>query len=49
MIEPVTTCVKCNKEITCNGGFLNGIVLNDSTVLCFSCYEKEKTEQGEQH
>ena len=42
MQELVGLCKECNKQIFCNDGFLNGIVLDDQSLLCFDCSDKEQ-------
>jgi hypothetical protein len=40
MQELVGCCKKCNKTIFCDNGFLNGIVLDDKSLLCFDCSDE---------
>lgn len=42
MQELVGNCKKCNKQIFCNDGFLNGVVLEDKSLICFDCADKEQ-------
>lgn len=42
MQELVGRCKECNKQIFCNDGFLNGIILEDKTLICFDCSDKEQ-------
>lgn len=44
MKELVGYCKNCQKEIFCLEGFLNGVLLDDKTLLCYSCEEELKTE-----
>jgi hypothetical protein len=37
MQELVGHCQTCNKQIFCMNGFLNGIVSEDKTLVCFDC------------
>lgn len=37
MQELVGHCKECNNNIYCNDGFLNGIVLDDKSIVCFEC------------
>lgn len=41
MQELVGYCISCNKQVFCQDGFINGVVLEDKTLLCFDCSEKE--------
>lgn len=50
MRELVGRCKACGREVFCNDGFFTGIVLEDKSVICFECEEKEQqdaTGQGE--
>jgi hypothetical protein len=42
MREAVGLCIRCAKEVFCTDGFLNGIVLDSSHILCFTCQENDK-------
>ncbi|BBH24147.1 hypothetical protein Back11_54920 [Paenibacillus baekrokdamisoli] len=42
MQELVGQCKTCNKHIFCQDGFINGVVLEDKSLLCFDCYDKEQ-------
>lgn len=44
MQELVGYCKACKRKIYCNDGFVNGIVLDDKTLLCFDCYSENKLE-----
>lgn len=48
MQEPVGCCKICQKQIFCYGGFINGIVMEDKTLLCFDCFERENEHEHEQ-
>lgn len=39
----VGKCIRCEKDIYCLDGFLNGIVADKGQLLCFDC-EKEEGE-----
>ncbi|MED2973588.1 MULTISPECIES: hypothetical protein [Fictibacillus] len=41
MKEYVGECSQCKKPIYCLEGFLNGIHVDQTTLLCFSCAERE--------
>ncbi|MEQ2528291.1 hypothetical protein WMO40_16515 [Bacillaceae bacterium CLA-AA-H227] len=41
MIELVGNCFRCNKNVYCTDGFLNGITLGGGRILCFSCKEDD--------
>lgn len=48
MQERVGSCKTCNREVFCNDGFINGVVLEDKTLVCFDCFEEaEKTASTE--
>lgn len=47
MRERVGDCKQCGKEVYCNEGFLNGVVLEDRTLVCFDCAEPSEAESGE--
>lgn len=38
--EFVGICGVCEKNIYCHNGFLEGIVQEDHTLICFSCQSK---------
>jgi hypothetical protein len=42
MQELVGYCKKCNKPIFCNNGFLNGVVLEDKSLVCFDCSDAKQ-------
>ena len=37
MKELIGPCTMCGKEIYCLDGFLNGVIQEDGTVVCFDC------------
>lgn len=41
MQELVGYCKKCKKQIFCNAGFINGLVLEDKSLLCFDCSDQK--------
>lgn len=43
MKEFVGNCTKCEKEIYCMEGFLNGAILKEG-LFCFDCAEKKDEE-----
>lgn len=47
MQEFVGYCKACERKIYCNDGFINGMLLNDKTLLCFDCYSENKPETSE--
>ncbi|WP_309119468.1 hypothetical protein [Paenibacillus sp.] len=47
MREFVGNCRSCESPIYCNEGFLNGIVMEDKTLLCFDCSEEPNEEKEE--
>lgn len=47
MKELVTYCMSCNKEVFCNGGFFNGFVNDDKTIICFDCIKTDESNQSE--
>lgn len=40
MRELVGHCKECNREVYCQDGFLNGVVLEDQSVVCFECMDR---------
>ncbi|GIM46747.1 hypothetical protein DNHGIG_22960 [Collibacillus ludicampi] len=42
MREAVGRCIRCTKEVYCSDGFLHGIVLDSSHILCFTCRENDE-------
>jgi len=42
MQELVGHCKACKRKIYCNDGFINGIVLEDESLICFDCSEEEQ-------
>ncbi len=42
MQEFVGHCAKCRKQIFCRDGFLDGIVLEDKSLVCFDCADEER-------
>ncbi|MGI8316668.1 hypothetical protein [Halobacillus mangrovi] len=43
MVELVGTCTRCGSEIYCRDGFLDGVIKEDQSLVCFNCDQKEKT------
>jgi hypothetical protein len=41
MQELVGECKACKKQIFCHDGFIDGVVLDDNTLLCFECFDGE--------
>ncbi|MCQ6559402.1 hypothetical protein [Paenibacillus mendelii] len=41
MQELVGECKECKKPVYCKDGFIDGIVLDDQTLVCFDCSDKE--------
>jgi hypothetical protein len=39
--ELVGECKACKKPVFCNDGFINGVVLDDNTLICFECFNEE--------
>lgn len=39
MHELVGACTMCGKAIYCREGFLDGVVLEDKSLVCFECLE----------
>lgn len=44
--ELVGHCVTCEKRIFCNDGFINGIILEDKTLLCFDCSDEDYNQKN---
>lgn len=45
MQELVGTCSTCGKTIYCREGFLDGVVLEDKSLVCFECLELSKPRE----
>jgi len=46
MREHIGYCSICQKEIYCMDGFLNGVIINSTTLLeCFSCNETKESKK----
>ncbi|WHY83218.1 hypothetical protein QNH23_07550 [Siminovitchia fortis] len=41
MRELAGHCRTCGKEIYCENGFFNGVILKDGKIICFNCEEKK--------
>lgn len=41
MIELVGKCIRCEKNVYCTDGFLNGFTIGKGNILCFSCKEDD--------
>lgn len=41
MQELVGECKECKKPIFCHDGFIDGVVLDDNTLICFECFDGE--------
>ena len=37
MQELVGYCISCNKQVFCQDGFINGVVMEDKRLMCFAC------------
>lgn len=44
MKEKVGYCIICGKDLFCEDGFLNAVLENDHTLVCFSCEERKREE-----
>ncbi|MGK9057071.1 hypothetical protein [Mammaliicoccus vitulinus] len=44
--EFVGKCVACDSKIYCSSGFIEGVVQQDKTLLCFKCSNKKDEESG---
>jgi hypothetical protein len=42
MQELVGHCKECSKEIYCKDGFLEGIVLEDKSLVCLDCSNEKQ-------
>lgn len=40
--EFVGKCAKCQTDIYCNSGFIEGVVQEDKTLLCFDCSNEKR-------
>lgn len=45
MHEHVGTCTSCGKPIYCKEGFLDGVVLEDKSLVCFECLEPSESPE----
>lgn len=43
--EFVGKCAKCQTDIYCNSGFIEGVVQEDKTILCFDCSNKKERKE----
>ncbi len=41
MQELVGECKDCKKPVFCHDGFIDGVVLDDNTLICFECFNEE--------
>lgn len=46
MREWIGKCRDCGRDIYCENGFLNGVVLEDQSLKCFPCAEQEDAGTG---
>ncbi|WP_179281435.1 hypothetical protein [Paenibacillus sp. XY044] len=44
MREWIGKCRDCGRDIYCENGFLNGVVLEDQSLKCFGCAEQQDAE-----
>ncbi|WP_164908552.1 hypothetical protein [Halobacillus litoralis] len=47
MKEWVGVCANCADDIYCKNGFLEGVINEDRTLICFSCDEHLKNWKEE--
>nr|WP_145165051.1 hypothetical protein [Paenibacillus terrae] len=47
MREWIGKCRDCGRDIYCENGFLNGVVLEDQSLKCFPCGEQEDAGTGD--
>lgn len=47
MREWIGKCRDCGRDIYCENGFLNGVVLEDQSLKCFPCAEQEDAGTGD--
>jgi hypothetical protein len=45
MVEEVGVCTMCNKTVYCIDGFLNGMLNDQSELLCFHCFDENKISE----
>lgn len=48
MKEWIGKCKECGKDICCENGFFNGVLLPGHEYLCWDCDEKEQKDQSSQ-
>lgn len=41
MQELVGECKACKQPIFCKDGFIDGVLLDDNTLICFECFDGE--------
>ncbi|WP_205004407.1 hypothetical protein [Scopulibacillus daqui] len=44
--EPVGKCIDCNKTVYCEGGFLQGVVLENHRIRCYDCQNEKEIESA---
>lgn len=44
--EFVGICGVCEKNVYCHNGFLEGVVQEDHTLVCFSCHNEDKEDKS---
>jgi hypothetical protein len=44
-MEHVGVCHRCNKDIYCLNGFLNGIIDDEGRLTCLDCSHKEQGKE----
>ncbi|WP_198162713.1 hypothetical protein [Halobacillus mangrovi] len=47
MVEWVGTCSRCGRGIYCRDGFLDGVIEEDQSLVCFNCDQKEKISSSD--
>ncbi|MEK4299543.1 hypothetical protein MKY30_09140 [Oceanobacillus sp. FSL W8-0428] len=44
--EFVGTCTLCGKSVYCHNGFLEGVVQENHTLVCFACQNKTEEDKS---
>jgi len=45
--EKVGDCKACLRPVYCNDGFLTGAVMEDQSLLCLECIDREQADERE--
>ncbi|TDQ40750.1 hypothetical protein EV213_10596 [Aureibacillus halotolerans] len=45
--EQIGPCARCGRTVYCNGGIVEGTLLENRTLLCVTCTIEAKSEQND--